>query len=349
METQVESDHGVSMEAVTRRAFLVGAVQAACGAALTSLGLGSCRRVQQALPVVVVQGAPSPPSLALVRVAQQGVPPSLAESIRFQLWTTADEMRARITSGQAHFSGLPVNVAANLYNRGLHVQLLNVYIWGILYLVTSKPGVSSWQDLKGETLLIPFRGDLPDILTQYLLRHEGLELGRDITAQYLSAAPEAAQLLAAGRASHAVLSEPSATLAILKAQQTGVSLFRAIDYSREWAEATGRAPRIPMAGVVAAPAVASGHPKLLAWFQQAHREAAAWVTAHPDEACESGAEAIATMPVDVMRESVAHIQSGFVTASEAREEIEFFLSQVQSLSSELVGGQLPPDAFYYQA
>jgi len=339
------------MSAITRRKFLLQATRFAAGAALSGLGLVGqlgCRQREQSLGTLVIQGASSPPSLALLRIAAQGVPSDLAQAVRFEIWSTADEMRARITSRQAHFSGVPVNVAATLYNRGIAVQLLSVYIWGILYLVTSDPRVSTWQDLRGQTVLIPFRGDLPDILTQYLLRRQGMNLATDLRPSYLSAAPEAAQLLAAGRASHAVLSEPSATLAILKAQENGITLRRAIDYSQAWAAATGRQPRIPMAGVVADPEIVRQHPRLLAWFQEAHRAAVSWVIDHAAEAVQLGAQTIQAIPPAAMQASLPYIQFAFHEAAEVREEIEFFLSEMYSLSPELIGGRLPPDAFYYR-
>ncbi|HOG46570.1 MAG TPA: hypothetical protein PLJ35_16960 [Anaerolineae bacterium] len=332
------------MASFTRRAFLSLALRAGAAAALGA-ALG-CRRGMQPLPVVTIQGAPSPPSLALLRVAQRGVPRELAGDARFQVWSTVDEMRARITSGQAHFSGLPVNVAATLYNRGVEVQLLNVYIWGILYLVSPEPSINSLADLRGETVLIPFRGDLPDILTQYLLQRAGLNLAEDLKPSYLSAAPEAAQLLAAGRARYAVLSEPSATLAIQKAQQNGITLYRSLDYAQAWAAATRRRARIPMAGVAAHPDVARTRPELLDWFQSAHRDAVPWVAAHADEATQAGAEAIHAIPPAVMRDSLTHIQSTFEEAGTVRAEIEFFLSEMHALSPELIGGRLPPDGFY---
>ncbi len=333
------------MPGITRREFLHWALGA--GAAALASGLaGGCRAGAQPLPSVIIQGAPSPPSLALLRVAQQGVPAELAREARFQVWSTVDEVRALITSGQAHFSGLPVNVAATLYNRGVEVQLLNVYIWGILYLVSREPQFSSPADLRGESVLIPFRGDLPDILTQYLLRHEGLDLAGDLQPNYLSAAPEAAQLLAAGRARHAVLSEPSATLAIQKAAENGITLYRAIDYAQAWAAATGRQARIPMAGVVVHPDLARAHPALPAWFQASFEQAVEWVAAHPEEAAQSGAEAIRAIPPAVMRDSLPHIQFAYAQAGAVREEVEFFLSEMHGLATELIGGQLPPDGFY---
>ncbi len=336
------------MPGITRRAFFQWALRAGAVAAAGGLVAG-CRQGTRRLESVTIQGAPSPPSLALLRVAQQGVPPELAREARFQVWSTVDEVRARITSGQAHFSGLPVNVAATLYNRGVKVQLLNVYIWGILYLVSRESRLSSLADLRGEEVLIPFRGDLPDILSQYLLRRQGLDLAANLRPSYLSAAPEAAQLLAAGRARHAVLSEPSATLAIQKAAQNGITLYRALDYAQAWAAATGGRPRIPMAGVAAHADLARTSSPLLGWFQEAFAEATAWVAAHPEEAAQSGAEAIRAIPPAVMRDSLPHIQFAFVEAGAAREEISFFLAELHALSPELTGGQLPPDAFYYRA
>ncbi len=339
------------MPVTTRRELLAFGARAGLGLALgTALqALAACRPREGPFETLVIQAPPSPPSLALLRVATGTVPQELARGARFDVWSTVDEMRARITGAQAHLSGVPTNVAATLYNRGLSVQLLNVYIWGIVYLVTTDANVSTLQDLRGQAVLIPFRGDLPDILTQYLLRRQGLELGVDVLPTYVSAAPEAAQLLAAGRAAHAVLSEPSATLAILKAGQNGVTLRRAVDYAQAWAAATGRPPRLPLAGVVASPMLVRRPPQLLAWFQGAFREAVAWVSAHPDEASRLGADAIKAIPPEVMQASVPHIRFSFTEAREAREEIEFFLGEMRSLSPHLIGGQLPPDGFYYQA
>jgi len=334
------------MPTITRREFLGLGARSALALGLAGIGLSGCR--PRPLSSLVIQAPASPPSLAFLRMAQQGVPANLAHELRFQLWSTVDEMRGRITAGQAQFSGLPVNVAATLYNRGVQVQLLNVYIWGILYLVTSDPAVQSLAEIKGQPLLIPFRGDLPDILTQYLLQKQGLSLEKDFQVTYVSAAPEAAQLLAAGRAKHAVLSEPSATLAIAKAKESGVTLRRAMDYAQAWAAATGRAPRLPMAGVVALPAVLRNR-ALLDWFQRAERDALAWVAANPQEASQLGAQAIQAIPPAVMVASLPFIQMDFADAQSAREDIAFFLQEMHALSPDLVGGSLPPAEFYYGA
>ncbi|MGQ9668390.1 MAG: ABC transporter substrate-binding protein, partial [Anaerolineae bacterium] len=293
----------------SRRAFLKHVGLAAGGALLAGSGLSllpSCS-ARKGLGTLSIQAPASPPSLALAKLVHDGAFAGLVDSAEFLLWKTADEMRARITSGQAQISGLPVNAAATLYNKGMGMQLANVYIWGILYLVSADERIKRWEDLRGQEVLIPFQGDLPDLITQLLLGYRGMALGTDISPRYVTAAPEAANLLAAGQAKHAVLSEPSATLALLKAKGTGITLHRAIDYQADWAAMTGQPPRLPMAGVAVLPSLAKEHRPVVDRLQSAHAEAVAWVRDHPKEAAALGTRYIPEMPAQAMEASLPHI------------------------------------------
>ena len=302
---------------------------------------------EKTLSNLIIQAPASLPSVALARLVHDNAFTGLAESTEFMLWKTPDEMRARITSGQAHISGLPVNVAATLYNKGLPVQLVSVYIWGILYLVTADPAIQSWDDLRGKELLIPFKGDSPDIVTQLLLRHNGIGLGRDVDVRYVSAATEAASLLATGDARHAILSEPSATVAFLKAKEAGAPLYRAIDMQASWATATGQPPRLPMAGVVILPDLVETYPEVVERLQTGFKEAVDWVNDDATGAASLGAAYIPSMPEAAMAQSLAHTRLEFTLATESRPEIEFLFNQLAELSPALFGGELPGDDFYY--
>ncbi len=54
----------------------------------------------------------------------------IAEKVEFILWTNPDQLRALALNGKVDFIALPTNVAANLYNRGAPLALLNVSQWG---------------------------------------------------------------------------------------------------------------------------------------------------------------------------------------------------------------------------
>jgi NitT/TauT family transport system substrate-binding protein len=70
-------------------------------------------------------------------------------NIEFVLWKNPDELRALILNGDIDFIALPTNVAANLYNKGVDIKLLNVSIWGILGMISRDPNLKSLKDFKG--------------------------------------------------------------------------------------------------------------------------------------------------------------------------------------------------------
>ena len=87
-----------------------------------------------------------------------------AKTVRFEQWKSPDQLRAGALSGSYHVAATPVNVAANLYNKGAPIRLLDVTVWGVLSIVTTDAGITSIADLKGREIAVPFRGDVPDIV-----------------------------------------------------------------------------------------------------------------------------------------------------------------------------------------
>jgi len=182
-----------------------------------------------------------------------------------------------------------------------------------------------------------------------LLNRQGIELGSHIAVRYVAAAPEAAGLLAAGQARHAILSEPSATLAIMQAQEAGIQLHRVLDLQEEWRKATGQPARIPLAGTVVLPELANERPEIVNRLQEMQSEAVRWIREDPAQAAQLGTKYVPVMPEPAMRASLEHITLEFVSAAEARGEIEFFFHELARLSPALYGDRLPGDGFYYAA
>jgi NitT/TauT family transport system substrate-binding protein len=117
----------------------------------------------------------------------------------------------------------------------------------------------------------------------------------------------------------------------------------------DWAAATGRPARLPMAGVVVLPTLAKDYPDIVSRLQAKHAEAVAWLRGAPAEAAKLGAPYIPSMPEAAMAASMPYIQTEFVTAAAARPEIETFFRELERLSPALYGGALPSDDFYYAA
>nr|WP_297314092.1 hypothetical protein [Thauera sp.] len=119
---------------------------------------------------------------------------------------------------------MPTNVAANLYNRGAKLQLINVSTWGVLWLVSRDPALKSLADLRGKELAMPFRGDMPDIVLQLLAEQQGMDVRKDLQLRYVASPVDAMQLLVMRRVDHALLAEPAASMALRKTGSFPLSL-----------------------------------------------------------------------------------------------------------------------------
>jgi NitT/TauT family transport system substrate-binding protein len=300
------------------------------------------------LDKIVLFGPVAPLTIPLAVMKAQDRLKQVAQETNFTVWTNPDQLRAQVTGGQVHFAAFPTNVAANFYNKGVGLKLLNVAIWGILYLVSSQPNITSLADLKGEELAVPFKGDMPDLVFRYLCNEQGINPAKDFNLRYLSTPVEAAQLLAAGQVKHAVLSEPAATMAVMTAKNNGKELYRVLDLQKVWGQVTGREAVIPQAGIAALPSIINNHPEIVPQFQREYSEALNWVKANPQDAGQIGETYIQGLKAGLVANSLQFTRMKFVSAKDAKADLEFFYQALAGLSPDIIGGKLPDEGFYYQ-
>lgn len=333
----------------TRRQFLHLATVAG---GLTAVGLTGCTQTAlqtqvEPLEQLVIKGPPAPPSILLARVAQQERLTALVPEVIFDIWANPDQLRADVTSNALHVAATPTNVAANLYQRGVPVRLLNVTVWGILHVLTTVEDIDGWDALAGQTVAIPFRGDMPDLIFRYLAGEHGLNVEQDLTPQYVSAPVEALQFLLAGQAQAAVLLEPAATAAQMRGQQEGIRVRRVLNLQEEWGKVTGRGPRIPQAGTLAVASLIDNHPDVVAALQEGLAEAVTWTQQNPQAAAALGTPYLVGLQEPIIAQALPQMPLEMVPAAAARDDLEFFFTRLKELSPEVIGGDLPDDGFYY--
>lgn len=339
-------EESLTMSTLDRRGFLRLAALTGAGLALGAHWPGVYAQATPArLARLGLFGPPAPPTVLLARLADYAPLRELVADLEVAVWANPDQLRAGLVTGQMHLAATPTNVAANLYRRGLPVRLLNVTVWGILHVLSTSERVVGWRDLTGPRLLIPFRGDTPDLVFQYLARANGLDL-RALTIQYTGSPLEAVQLLLAGRGEVAVLHEPAATAAEMVGARQGVRVRRVLDLQTEWGRATGRPPRIPQAGTLARRDLIEAHPDVIAAVQRGLAEAVGWTLNNPAAAAARSSRLLGLEP-PVIERSLARTPLRFVTARDARSELEFYFQRLYELSPDVIGGGLPDDAFYH--
>lgn len=308
-------------------------------------GLLLSRRSGASEAGLTIHGMPATPSVMLAHLVESGTLDGIAGKTTFRVWRTPDEMRAGVASGTMAVTAAPSYAAANMYNRGLPVRLLNVMTWGLLYVVARDPSINAFADLAGKRVALAFKNDMPDLVFRHVVAKSGMVLAKDMDVQYVATPMEAIQLLLAGKVQAALASEPAATAAVMRGMQAGVEVRRAVDLQQEWARVTGRSPRIPQAGLAVSADIVEKRPELVVALQNALETARAWVANNPSSAARIGAGYL-DLKAPIIERSIATSNLAATPAAAAREELEFLFSTLAADNPGIIGGKLPDSAFY---
>lgn len=269
---------------------------------------------------------------------------SVADSVSVATWSTPDVLRALLVNGDTDVAAVPSYVGANLYNRGVDIRMAAIVVWGLLWVLGPDGTPADWDSLRGQTVMVPFPNDMPDLVFQYLAKANGLEPGKDFEVEYYAQPPEVVAKLVGGGGRFAVLPEHVATIALAQANQNGRGLGRLLDLQEEWASATGLSARIPQAGVVVQDSIAD-NPDALAALLDALEVAVAQVNAADPEtiALLAGATRV---PAPLVQQVIGRLNLEVVPAADARVEIKRFFAELATLSPDIIGGHQPDRGFY---
>jgi NitT/TauT family transport system substrate-binding protein len=322
--------------------------------ALILLGNGLVHAQEpSSLDRLVLAGPFAAVSNPLIHMVETGALDDVAEQVEFVTWTNPDQLRAMVVGNEAGFIAMPSNVAANLYNRGIKLKLLNISVWGVLWMVSREDGLETLADFKGKEIAMPFRADMPDILFSVLAKQQGLDPKTDFELRYVANPLDAMQLLIMRRVDHALLAEPAISMALRKTQSFPVSviapdLFRSVDLQQEWGRLFKREARIPQAGMVALEPLLA-RPDVIARFNEEYAKSLQWCLDNPAEAGALVAARIDLLEPEAVTDSIGRSLFVHVPASQAREELEFLYARLLEETPALVGDALPPSDFYYDA
>lgn len=324
----------------------------ACALLASILVVATPVQADDKLPRLVLAGPFAAVSDPLIRMAASGALSDVAEAVEFRVWKNPDQMRAMSLRSDVDFIATPTNVAANLYNRGADIRLLNVSVWGLLWMVSRESDLTSIADFKGREIAMPFRGDMPHIIFNELARAAGLDPDRDFKLRFVASPLDAMQQLIMRRVDHALLAEPAVSMALLKTRSFPVSivapdLYRSVDLQKEWGRLFKREARIPQAGMALLNPELSPH--VVERFMEEYAKAMQWCVDNPEEAGDLVADTIEMLTPEAVASSIAVSQLNTLSASQARPELEFFLQTLFNEAPALIGGKLPDDNFYYPA
>lgn len=291
-------------------------------------------------PAVRIAGLSGVSGLAMVKLIEE---PFIGDRpISHSILKSPDLLTGKVITGEIDIAALPINTAAILYNKGAPIQIASVIGWGVMYLVGDAK-VKDWADLKGQTVLVPAKGAVPDLLLRYMLTKNGLNPERDLTIQYIGSPVELAQLTASGVASLAVLPEPWVTEAMERNPKVRVLL----DFQREWQRIEEQGQTYPQTCIVVNTKFADSNREFIRLYLQELDGAIGWINRNPEPAGVL-AEKHVQISANAVRKGLPRCNLRFENALKARSEIDRFLLRLSELAPNAIGGKLPDEKFYYQ-
>jgi NitT/TauT family transport system substrate-binding protein len=320
-----------------------------CAGLAASFALPFIGRAKAApLSEITLYGPPAGPSIILAYAVGAGLLGEVADKVSFKVWRTPDEMRAGLTSDSMQAVVMPVTAAANLHTRGLGIRLANVMTNGLLYVISTDPSIRHFADLRGRKITVPFPNDTPELVFRAALHKNGLTAGTDVDMDLAGSPIEAIQMMLSGRIDIAMVPEPAATAAIVKAAASGQEIHRVIDMQAEWGKITGLGPFMPQAGLAFSAAFVEEHGDKLEPLLGALERAAAAVNANPSQAASHAAAAL-ELPWPVIEKSIPFSNLVATRVREARPLIDALLQAIVRTEPKMIGGQMPGDSFYLRS
>jgi len=226
---------------------------------------------------IVVFGPPSLGAFLPPVIKAQKLDEKNGLAIKFEE-RTPDAYTAQFNSGEFQLGGSASLLTVGLADtRGVKVTyLFNLFdFWGTV--VTSRPEIKTLKDIEGKELAAA-KGTTNYVMFDWFARQLGADTSKFSVVN--TATPGLIGYAMADRAAAVQLWEPAYTTLLSKKSE-----MRTIDIgiADSWKKFTGSS-NIPYLGVAAHVDWAEKNQKLIPKLYAAYKEAADWVTAHPEEA-----------------------------------------------------------------
>jgi len=292
-------------------------------------------------------------SYPLIVMAEWNSMSDFAEKSEFRYWQNPDQLRAMIMGEQADVVAAPSYVGATFYNKGIPLKMMNISVWGILHMVSTDKNVKTFADLRGKKVVVPFRGEMPDIVFRNLVKANGIDADKEYDLHYVAHPMDVAQLLLSGRADYALTAEPAATMSIKKSMMLSKKgkakpQYKVINLQKEWGRVYNAPARIAQACSLALPSVTK-NPDFLKKFDIEFEKALNWIVANPKKAAGIVSKYIPQLKKGMILAGIQQSGLKAVKAADAKDEVMHFFTVLQKFDPKKVGGKLPDEGLFYNA
>ncbi|MBP3333822.1 MAG: ABC transporter substrate-binding protein [Clostridia bacterium] len=262
-----------------------------------------------------------------------------------QIYASADAFAPSLLKNEINAAIIPANAAATLFkNSGGKIQVAAVNNLGVLYILEKGDSVKSVADLKNKTIVATGAGTTPQYSLEYILKENGLTVGKDVTVEYKSEAAEVLAALKQGKADIAMLPQPAAT----KATKAVEGVRIALDLNAEWAK-TGEGAALVTGVLVVNAKFAKENPKAVETLLKDYKASCELVSSDLDKIAqyvvEFGIGGIDNAAIAKIAVPLCNIK--YIAGEEMKTVVSGYLKVLFDSNPASVGGEMPADSFYY--
>ncbi len=342
--------------ALALAAFLFASVAAGCG---SSTGASSSASTAALSSAAAVSEQPSsapaekttiklatlkgPTGLGMLKLMSDNDAKTAANNYAFTLVASPDEIVSKISTGEIDVAAVPTNLAATLYNKtNGKIQIAAINTLGVLSLLTNDEKIKSVKDLKGKTIYSSGQGATPEYALNYILKQNGLEVGKDVNVKYVAEHAELATLMISGKVTTAVLPEPFVTQVMLKNKNLKIGL----NITEEWNKVAGDKSVLTMGCLIVRKDFAEKNKAAFNAFLDEYKTSAAYTTSDVKQAA-ALSEKYGIMPAAIAQKAIPNCNIVYIDGADLKAKIPDFLNVLFKANPKSVGGKLPGDDFYY--
>nr|WP_319488008.1 MqnA/MqnD/SBP family protein [uncultured Caproiciproducens sp.] len=284
-----------------------------------------------------------PTGLGMLKMMSDNDAKTSAENYEFTIVGAPDEIVSKISKGEIDVAAVPTNLAATLYNKtNGNIQMAAINTLGVLSVLTNGENITSVKDLKGKTIYASGQGSTVEYALNYILKQNGLEIGKDVKVEYKAEHAELAALMLAGKAKIAVLPEPFVTQVMTKNKDIKIAL----NVTDEWNKVAGGKSVLTMGCLIVRKNFAQQHKAAFDAFLSEYKESTDYTNTKADEAAVLS-EKYDIMPAAVAKKAIPNCNIVYIDGNEMKAKIPDFLNILFTANKKSVGGSIPGDDFYY--
>ena len=299
--------------------------------------------------VAAIKGPTGMGMIYLIDEASGGHPAPEVNLTDYEIEVSGDPATvvSKVIAGEYDIACLPTNSASVVYNRtGGQIQLLALNTLGVLHLLQNTSDgaqpITSWDQLRGQTIYATGQGANPEYILNYLLRANGLEPGVDVTVEFVGAHDELVARCATGDVTFCMVPEPNATTV----QASMPDYVRVFDLTEEWNKVVSNGSLV-MGCVVVQKDFAQAHPAVVEKFLEQYEASINWVLDNPEAAADLLAQYEVIPAAPVALKALPGCNLTFVSGSDMQPMLEDYLNVLFAADPTAVGGSVPDAGFYY--